>query len=112
MAQHESGWSRREVLEGAGLLAMVLGIPAAAVKLSRLDPDEAPSARQRALLREVAQQASDGGRAVLLVRAPARRRVVGRVGHQAPQHRVDGGPQVAYHLCDIAAWRWGLFCGV
>ena len=53
--QHESGWSRREVLEGAGLLAMVLGIPAAAVRLSRLDPDEAPSARQQALLRDVAQ---------------------------------------------------------
>lgn len=53
--QREGGWSRRELLEGAGLLAMVLGLPALAVKLSGLDPAEAPSARQQALLREVAQ---------------------------------------------------------
>lgn len=53
--QRESGWNRRDFLEGAGLLALVLGIPAAAVRLSGLDRAEAPSERQFALLREVSQ---------------------------------------------------------
>jgi Gluconate 2-dehydrogenase subunit 3 len=53
--QREGGWNRRDFLEGAGLLALVLGIPAAAVGLSGLDPTEAPSQGQLALLREVSQ---------------------------------------------------------
>ena len=49
------GWNRRDFVGGAALLALALGIPAAAVKLSRLDPHQAPSARQLELLREVSQ---------------------------------------------------------
>ena len=49
------GWGRRDFLGGAALLAMALGIPAAAVKLSSLDADSAPSQRQSALMKEVAQ---------------------------------------------------------
>jgi hypothetical protein len=40
---------------GAALLALALGVPVAAIRLSELDADEAPSERQRALLREVSQ---------------------------------------------------------
>lgn len=43
------------MLGAATLLAAVIGIPVAAVKLSALDADEAPTERQRALLREVSQ---------------------------------------------------------
>ncbi len=53
--QARKGWDRRDFLGGAALLAMALGIPAAAVKLSRLDPHEAPTARQLQVLREVSQ---------------------------------------------------------
>ena len=53
--QAETGWKRREFLGAAALLAAVVGVPAATVKLSALDEDEAPSDRQRALLREVSQ---------------------------------------------------------
>lgn len=49
------GWNRRDFVGGAALLALALGIPAAAVKLSRLDPHEAPGPRQIELLREVSQ---------------------------------------------------------
>ncbi len=40
---------------GAALLALALGVPVAAIRLSEFDADEAPSERQRALLREVSQ---------------------------------------------------------
>lgn len=40
---------------GAALLALALGIPAAAVRLSDLPDEDAPSDRQRSLLREVSQ---------------------------------------------------------
>lgn len=53
--QVESGWKRRDFLGAAALLAAVVGVPAATVRLSALDEDEAPSDRQRALLREVSQ---------------------------------------------------------
>lgn len=54
-AQSEKGWNRREMLGAAALLAAVIGVPVATVKLSGLDADEAPTDRQRALLREVSQ---------------------------------------------------------
>jgi Gluconate 2-dehydrogenase subunit 3 len=52
----QGGWDRRDFLGGAALLALALGLPLAAVKLSDLPADEAPSARQRLLMKEVSQQ--------------------------------------------------------
>ncbi|MFN3468609.1 MAG: gluconate 2-dehydrogenase subunit 3 family protein [Novosphingobium sp.] len=49
------GWHRRDFLGAAALVALALGVPAAAVSLTRLDPADAPTDRQRALMREVAQ---------------------------------------------------------
>ncbi|MFD1612302.1 gluconate 2-dehydrogenase subunit 3 family protein [Sphingomonas tabacisoli] len=48
-------WNRRDFFAGAALLALVVGVPAAAVRLSDLPDDEAPTDRQRALMREVSQ---------------------------------------------------------
>ena len=56
MPQHAApGWNRREFLEAASLLALAVGAPVAAIRLSRLDPAEAPSQRQRVLMRQVSQ---------------------------------------------------------
>lgn len=49
------GWNRRDILGGAALLALALGIPVAAIELSTMDADNAPSERQSALMTEVAQ---------------------------------------------------------
>ncbi|MCH7629519.1 MAG: gluconate 2-dehydrogenase subunit 3 family protein [Proteobacteria bacterium] len=49
------GIDRREFLSGAALLALALGIPAAAVRLSQIADDDLPSPRQRLLAREVSQ---------------------------------------------------------
>lgn len=49
------GWNRREFFAGAALLALVVGVPVAAVRLSELPEDEAPTDRQRELMREVSQ---------------------------------------------------------
>ena len=51
----QSGWNRRDFLGGTALLALALGIPVATAQLSSLDPREAPSPAQIALLREVSQ---------------------------------------------------------
>lgn len=51
----ESGWNRRDFIGAAALFALVIGVPVATVRLSDLDAGDAPSERQRALLREVAQ---------------------------------------------------------
>lgn len=51
-----SGWQRRDFLGGAALLALALGIPVAAVSLSDLPVQDAPSDRQRGLIRTVSQQ--------------------------------------------------------
>ncbi len=48
------GWSRREFAGAASLLALALGLPSAAVYLDGLDDADAPSDRQRAIMREVA----------------------------------------------------------
>lgn len=45
---------RREVLGGAALFALVVGVPFAAVRFSDLASDERPSDRQRELMTEVA----------------------------------------------------------
>lgn len=56
MTKTQAGaWDRRDFLGGAALLALALGLPIAAVKLSDLPADEAPTDRQRLLLREVSQ---------------------------------------------------------
>ena len=46
---------RREFVSGAALLALALGVPAAAVRLSNLADKDLPSPRQRMLMREVSQ---------------------------------------------------------
>lgn len=53
--QGPDGWHRRDFLGGAALLALALGVPLAALKLSDLPADEAPTARQRLLMKEVSQ---------------------------------------------------------
>lgn len=50
-----SVWSRRDFLGGATLFALAIGVPAGAVQLSELSADEAPSERQRKLMRQVSQ---------------------------------------------------------
>ena len=44
------GWNRRTFLGGAALLAAVIGVPLAAVRLDLLDSGDAPSERQRKLM--------------------------------------------------------------
>ena len=51
----ESGWNRRDFIGGAALLALALGVPLAAVRMSSLDLADAPTEAQRTLLREVSQ---------------------------------------------------------
>lgn len=50
-----SAWARRDFLGGAALFALAIGVPAGAVQLTDLGDDEAPTERQRKLLREVSQ---------------------------------------------------------
>lgn len=52
--QHD-GWKRRDFLGAATLLALALGIPAAAASLTRIDKDEMPSSRQRVMMKAVSQ---------------------------------------------------------
>lgn len=48
-------WTRRDFFGGAALFALAIGIPAGAVQLSELHADDAPTDRQRKLMREVSQ---------------------------------------------------------
>ena len=50
-----AGWNRRDFIGGAALLALAIGVPVAAIKLSTLKSEDAPTDRQRALLRDVSQ---------------------------------------------------------
>lgn len=51
----ERGWNRRDFFGGAALLALAIGLPVAAISLSELDDDDAPTKRQRTMMREVSQ---------------------------------------------------------
>lgn len=53
--EQPQGWSRRRFLGGAAILAAVVGVPLAAIRLDLFDKDEAPSERQRELMRTVSQ---------------------------------------------------------
>lgn len=53
--EQPAGWSRRELAAGATLLALVLGLPIAAIDLDRIGDDELPSERQRDMFRAVSQ---------------------------------------------------------
>ncbi len=46
-------WSRRDLFGAVTLFALAIGVPAAVVKLSDLDEKDAPTERQRKLMREV-----------------------------------------------------------
>lgn len=48
-------WNRREFMGAAALLAMVVGVPAGAAIWSKVEDGDAPTDRQRAMMREVAQ---------------------------------------------------------
>lgn len=50
-----TGWSRREWIGGAALFAMAVGVPLAVVRVSDLDAEDAPTDRQRLMIRDVAQ---------------------------------------------------------
>lgn len=50
-----AGWNRRDFLAGAALLALALGLPVAAVRLSHLDGADEPSDRQRAMIGDVSE---------------------------------------------------------
>jgi hypothetical protein len=54
-ADAPGGWSRRRFLGGAAILAAVIGVPIAALRLDLFDADEAPSERQQALMKAVSQ---------------------------------------------------------
>jgi hypothetical protein len=51
----ESGWNRREFVAAAATLAVIVGVPVGVIKLTNLSADEAPTDRQRALMRDVSQ---------------------------------------------------------
>lgn len=51
----QAGWNRRDFIGAAALLALAIGVPVAAVRLTDLPADEVPSNRQRSLFRQVAQ---------------------------------------------------------
>lgn len=51
----ETGWNRRDFMGAAALLALAIGVPAAAVRLTDLAPADAPSDRQRMLMKQVSQ---------------------------------------------------------
>jgi len=53
--ERPKGWSRRRFLGGAAILAAVVGVPLAAIRLDLFEADEAPSERQRELMRTVSQ---------------------------------------------------------
>ena len=50
-----TGWHRRDFLAGAALFALAIGIPAAGVSLVNLSEDDAPTDRQRQIMRQVSQ---------------------------------------------------------
>ncbi len=50
-----NGWNRRNIIRGAALLAAVIGVPMAALRLDLFEGDEAPSERQRDLMKRVSQ---------------------------------------------------------
>lgn len=49
------GWSRRDFAGAAALLALAVGLPLTAIRLSDLPADEVPTARQRLLFKQVSQ---------------------------------------------------------
>lgn len=54
MSAANQGWTRRDFAGGVALLALALGVPAAAVRLTDLDAGDAPDERQRRLVGLVA----------------------------------------------------------
>ncbi len=51
----EAPWGRREFLNAAAFLALCVGVPAGTAWWSKLDPEDAPSDRQREMMAEVAE---------------------------------------------------------
>lgn len=100
---------RREFLSGAALLALALGVPTAAVRLSQIADDDMPSHRQRLLAREVSQivlprtgtpGAGDVGVGDFLILAFAH----GLEGSREPVANPQGEPLRADGSLDHLAW--------
>ncbi len=53
---NSSGWNRRDFMGAAALVALAVGLPSAAVVLGGVPGDDAPSARQRQVMAEVAER--------------------------------------------------------
>ncbi len=51
----KTGWNRRDMLGGAALLALAIGVPMTAAHFSALNEEDAPSPEQRSMLRDVSQ---------------------------------------------------------
>lgn len=51
----QRGWNRREFISATALVALALGVPAAAVGLTHLESEDAPTDRQRLLMKDVSQ---------------------------------------------------------
>ncbi len=104
-----TGLDRREFLSGAALLALALGVPTAAVRLSQIADDDMPSPRQRLLAREVSQivlprtgtpGAGDVGVGDFLILAFAH----GLEDSRAPLANPQGEPLRADGSLDHLAW--------
>lgn len=50
-----SGWSRRNIIGGAAILAAVIGVPVAALRFDLFGSEDAPSERRRMLMKQVSQ---------------------------------------------------------
>lgn len=53
MTETTSGWNRRDLIGGAALLALVIGVPVATLSNMKLDGEEKASDRQRELIDQV-----------------------------------------------------------
>lgn len=51
----QGGWNRRDFIGATALLALAIGVPVAAVRLTHLDAEDAPSDRQRMVMKDVSQ---------------------------------------------------------
>lgn len=98
----ETGWNRREFAAAAATLALIVGVPVGVIKLTNLSEEDAPTERQRVLMREVSQLvlprtetpgAGDVGAADFAILALA--------------HGLDGSraPEVAAALPNVTRYR-------
>lgn len=98
----ETGWNRREFAAAAATLALLVGVPVGVIKLTNLSEDDAPTDRQRVMMREVSQ--------LVLPRThtPGAGEVdAGDFAILALAHGLDGSrsPEVGAAMPNIASYR-------